>query len=259
MAPRLLTFIVSALAFATPVAAAPLDASTLVDLGTASIETIGDDGAMTLTDGRKLRLAGIELIHSAPAHDMQQTLRSIIGSASVTLKGDGPDEDRYGRVIAQVFTADGTWVEGALLRQGLARVATTPDHCEVAAALYTAERPARTHRLGLWGDARTALRHADAVMRFIDSWQVVDGTVIAVTPRHNAIDLHFGDDEAHDLSIRIPGAIAEGMQTDPASLIGRHLRVRGWIGKGIGPLIVLNHAEQIEIVGRRRQRVADDQ
>lgn len=258
MAPRLLILALLALACATPVAAATLDPSTLADLGTATIKTIGDDGTMTLADGRVLRLSGVELVSGAAARNLQQALRDMIGTGPIALRGDGPAEDRYGRVVAQVFAADGTWIEGAVLRQGLARVATTPDHREVAAALYAAERSARAHRLGLWNDARTALRHADAVIRFVDSWQVVDGVVTSITPRHNAVDLHLGDDEARDLSIRVSAVIAQKMETDPATLVGRHLRVRGWIGKGAGPLVVLNHAEQIEIVGRSRQRVAED-
>ncbi len=259
MAPRLLMFVLLTCAAAAQASAAAIDADALADLGTATVDKIGEDGAITLADGRALHLSGIELARGVAARDLQQTLTDVIGPGPIALKGDGPAEDRYGRVVAQVFTADGTWVEGALLRHGWARVATTPDHRSVAAALYTAERPARTHRLGLWGDTHTALRHADAVTRFIDSWQVVDGIVVSVAPRHNAIDLRLGDDESRDLSIRIPAYIAQTMDVDPATMAGRHLRVRGWIGKGIGPLITVNHAEQIEVVGRPRQRVVDDQ
>jgi hypothetical protein len=258
MAPRLLILALLACTAATPALATAIDADTLADLGTAAVATIDEDGAITLMDGRALHLSGIELAQGAAARDLQQALTDVIGAGPLTLKGDGPAEDRYGRLVAQVFTADGVWVEGELLRHGWARVATTPDHRSTAAALYTAERPARAHRLGLWGDSRTALRHADAVMRFIDSWQVVDGIVVSVAPRHNAIDLRLGDDEARDLSIRIPTYIAQSMETDPANLAGRHLRVRGWIGKGVGPLITVNHAEQIELIGRPRQKVAND-
>jgi endonuclease YncB( thermonuclease family) len=247
-----------AYAIATPGIAAKIDADTLADLGTATIATIGEDGTMTLSDGRGLRLAAIELARNASGYDPRQEIADIVGAGPVTLKGDGPAEDRYGRVVAQVFTADGVWVEGELLRRGWARVATTPDHHSVAPALYTAERTARAHRIGLWSDSRTALRHADAVVRFVDSWQVVDGIVVAVAPRHNAIDLHLGDDETRDLSIRIPTYIAQAMPTDPSTLTGRHLRVRGWIGKGVGPLITINHAEQIEIVGRPRRQAAGE-
>ncbi len=258
MAPRFLILMLLACAYSTSAFAATIEAATLADLGTASVAKIDEDGTITLSGGRVLRLAGIELARGHAAQDLQTTLTGLIGRGPLTLKSDGPTEDRYGRVVAQAFAADGAWIEGELLRHGLARVATTPDHRSTADALYTAERPARTHRLGLWGDTHTALRHAGEIARFIDSWQVVDGTVISVNPRHNAIDLRLGDDEAHDLSIRIPTSIAQAMPTDPATLVGRHLRVRGWIGKGIGPLITLNHAEQIEVVGRPHQRVAEE-
>ncbi|HEY1723675.1 MAG TPA: thermonuclease family protein [Magnetospirillaceae bacterium] len=258
MAPRLLTLTALIVLCTAPAMAAPIDVSLLVDLGVASIAKIDDRGAITLNDGRTLRLSGIELTQGRASQDLQATLTELVGHDPIALKSDGPEQDRYGRLVAQVFTADGTWIEGALLRKGLARVATTPDHAGMAAALYAAERSARGHHLGLWSDPRTALRHADDVMRFIDSWQVVDGTVISVSPHYGAVDLRLGDDEHRDLSIRVPTAIADAMDTDPADLVGRHLRVRGWIGKGVGPLIVLNHAEQIELVGRSRRPMTED-
>lgn len=254
----LLMFAAAAPAVAAPIDASRLDPSSLVDLGIARFAKVSDDGTIILNDGRKLRLAGIELAQGRSTHDLQTALDQLTGSDPIELRADGPAEDRYGRVVAQAFAADGTWIEGALLRLGLARVATTPDHRSLAPALYTAERAALAHHLGLWADPRTALRHAEAISRFIDSWQVVDGTVVAANPRHNAVDLQLGDDESHDLTIRIPISVAQTMDSDPSELVGRHLRVRGWIGKGVGPLIVLNHPEQIELVGRKRRKMADD-
>ncbi len=93
--------------------------------------------------------------------------------------------------------------------------------------------------------------------RLVDSWQVVEGIVARAETRRDSVDLVLGDDRAHDLTVRVPVAIARTMEIDPASLEGRHVRVRGWIGKTEGPTITVSHAEQIETIGRARRAEAE--
>ncbi len=238
--------------------AAPIDRIALADLGTIAATRVAEDGTVALEDGRSLRLAGVDLPRGASAHDAVLALTGFVGRGPLALKGDGPAEDRYGRVVAQAFAADGTWIEGELLRQGLARVATTVDHRAAAAALYAAERGARGRRVGLWSDPATALRRPEQAAHMIDSWQVVAGTVAAAVPRHSGFDLRFGDDPARDLAVRVPGEVARGLDDDATDLVGRRIIVRGWIGKGAGPLIILSHAEQIELVARSRSRESEE-
>ena len=219
--------------------------------------SVDGGGTLHLADGRTLRLAGIDLAEGRLGRQAQTLMAQFIGNGPLTLAGDGVAQDRYGRLEAQVYDRDGSWLQGALLRQGLARVATTPDHRDFAHELLVAERPARTHRLGLWGDSKYALRHADEVTRLVDSWQVVEGIVARAETRRDFVDLVLGDDRAHDLTVRVPVAIARTMEIDPASLEGRHVRVRGWIGKTEGPTITVSHAEQIETIGRARRAEAE--
>jgi len=245
--------ILVALAPAAPVGAAAAD---LTDLGVATVATVKDDGTLALADGRILRLSGIDLAQGRDGRAARTALAELANAGPMTLKGDGPPLDRYGRTVAQAYAADGRWLEGELLRQGLARVATTADHRASAPELLAAERGARSHRLGLWGVPEYALRRPEEAARLIDTWQVVEGTVRAVDQARGAVYLEFGAEPASALGVRIPAGIARAMAVDPTNLAGRHVRVRGWIGKGAGPLIVLDHAEQIEIVGRARRDVS---
>jgi micrococcal nuclease len=224
---------------------------------TVSARSVDGDGTLHLADGRTLRLAGIDLAEGRVGRQAQALMTQFIGNGPLTLEDDGVAQDRYGRLEAQVYDRDGAWLQGILLRQGLARVATTPDHRDFAHALLAAERPARTRRLGLWSEAKYALRHADEVTRLLDSWQVVEGIVARAEARHDAVDLVLGDDRAHDLTVRVPMAVVRTMEIDPATLEGRHVRVRGWIGKTEGPTITLNHAEQLETIGRVRRAEAE--
>ena len=63
---------------------------------------------------------------------------------------------------AQGFTGK-TWLQAALLEQGLARVAIAPDRNECAPDLYAAEGRGRAAAAGLWADAAYAPRNPQQV------------------------------------------------------------------------------------------------
>jgi len=106
--------------------------------------TAGD--AVVLDDGRRVRLVGIQ----APklslgragfadwplAHEAKAKLEKLVAGQTVTLRLAPQAMDRHGRVLAHlVRTADGLWVQGALLSAGLARVYTFPDNRVLAGAM----------------------------------------------------------------------------------------------------------------------------
>ncbi len=109
----------------------------------------------------------------------------------------------------------------------------------------------------LWSNPDYALRTPAQAARLVDTWQVVEGSVSQVRAQHDAVFLEFGEDRAHDLAVRIPISIAQAMEVDPAELAGRKIRVRGWIGKTLGPVIAIDHAEQIETIGRLRRTASE--
>ncbi len=81
-----------------------------------------------------VRLAGID----RPEVPGQRNSSSLVGEAAATLStliegraaclllSEGR-QDRYGRLLAQVHRDDGLWIQGELLRLGLARVHVTAD------------------------------------------------------------------------------------------------------------------------------------
>jgi hypothetical protein len=90
----------------------------------------------------------------------------------------------------------------------------------------------------------------------VDTWQVVEGVVVAAREQHGSVTLDFGDNPAHDLAVRIPAAVVQQMDVDPRTLAGHKLRVRGWVGKTVGPVIAIDHPEQIETIGHARRVAA---
>jgi len=226
-------------------------------LGPPCQASLAGNGDLTLTDGRRLHLAGIELAHrpigerSAKPWPLAAQARQLLAELTggpLTLYADGTDTDRYGRWPVQAVTGDGRWLQGELLRQGLARVATTPDSRAAIRPLLAAEAPAREAKLGLWAERETALRAPDQLLRWLDSVQVVEGRVTSAALVKGAVYLNFGEDWRRMLAVRLPKPLLAQTALDPLGWSGRRLRVRGWIGKGIGPLIEVSHMEQIEVL-----------
>ena len=87
--------------------------------------------------------------------------------------------DRHGRILAHLLVADGVWVQGAMLGQGMARVYSFPDNRSRIAEMLAEERAARVARRGIWGHPFYAVRDPDGLARHMSTFQVIEGRVAA--------------------------------------------------------------------------------
>src|SRR5206468_12601999 len=192
-----------------------------------------DDSPWPLADAARSALAGLVL------------------GRSVQLSYGGATSDRYGRVVAQLRTAEGTWVEGELLRSGLARVSSTADNRARVGDMLALEGEARAAGRGPWADSCYRIRSADKAGDAIGSFQLVEGKASRRTTIHGEAYVEFGADWRSDFTVAI-GAPARRLFTAaglaPDSLAGRRIRVRGWLRSRYGPLIEATHPEQIELL-----------
>ena len=130
-------------------------------IGVVTVRAVLDGRTLLLTDGREVRLAGIEV-----SPESKPALEAHIAGLKITLKGKTTDQttDRYGRLVAYAYAGSGPSVQAQLLSKGRARVAARIGEkigepgC--AAALFAAETAARTARLGLWGEPHYLPRKA---------------------------------------------------------------------------------------------------
>jgi micrococcal nuclease len=221
-----------------------------------TVSAVIDGGEMALADGRRVRLVGIEAPHPAAAHarawpyaaEAKAALEKIVGDRAVELRFAGNRRDRWGRVLAQVFVGK-RWVQGELVRRGLARVASTADNRIGIAELLAREARARQARRGIWRDRFYAVRDADEAGRYAGSFQIVEGEVADTAMVEGQLFVNFGEDWRTAFSLRLaPEALrlfrAEGITA--ASLQGARLRVRGWVRGSERPIIDVTHPEQIE-------------
>ncbi|MEE8393692.1 MAG: thermonuclease family protein, partial [Rhodospirillales bacterium] len=237
-------------------------ASALEKGETATVREVVDGDTVVLADGRQVRLTGIQ----APklplgragfskwplAGEAKAALGGLVLGKEVELRYGGRRMDRHGRVLAHLFTlGGGVWVQGSMLGLGLARVYTFADNRRMAAEMYALERGAREDKLGIWGRSFYGVRVPEEMARDIDTFQVVEGTVLDAALVRGRIYLNFGADWRTDFTVTISpraGKLFRKSGSDPLSLKGRRIRVRGWIKSYNGPMIEASHPEQIEIL-----------
>ena len=83
------------------------------------------------------------------AHDLNARLLGAAGT-QLTLRFDRELRDRYGRLLAYVFRADGSFVNARLIEAGAARTLTIAPNTSRAAQLSALQHDARASGRGLW-------------------------------------------------------------------------------------------------------------
>ena len=228
----------------------------------ARVVEVIDAGTVLLDDGETVRLAGIEapgLSHGrAASPDAQlamegrQALAALVQGRRVGVASGGTGRDRYGRLRAHLVRMDdGTWIQGALLAAGFARVHSLIDDRVAVAEMLAIERSARAVRLGIWSRPDYRVRAASEADAGLGSFQLIEGRVKAAAVVRGRGYLNFGDDWREDFTVSIGPRDrrrfeAAGIAVEDYE--GRLVRVRGWVDSFNGPMIEATHPEQIEVL-----------
>ena len=81
--------------------------------------------------------------------------RDLVAGQTVTLVRDVSETDQYGRLLRYVYLSDGTFVNAAIIRQGMGRLVTFPPDVAQTENLKGLQTEARQAGAGLWGDVAT--------------------------------------------------------------------------------------------------------
>lgn len=230
-----------------------------VEIAKAHAARVQDHGVLMLRDGRSIKLEGLLWPagepDGAPAAIRRQAtagLKQLVAGRALAVRTRAPKRDRYDRLRGQVVLGDGTWVQRAILLQGLARVSPAPDRAECARELYAAEAQARAAHRGLWTYPAYAVRTPESLRwRDLGTFQIVEGAVQNVAVRGSRAYLNFGRNWRTDFTVTIS---PEDMKRfgaagiDPYGYAGKRLRVRGWIDRLNGYEIEATNPAQIEVL-----------
>ncbi|MBL8630326.1 MAG: thermonuclease family protein [Rhodospirillaceae bacterium] len=247
-----------------PAFAAPPDALQKGDSGVVAAVVDGD--TVRLKEGRlKDGAADIRLIGmQAPklplgrkgfktwplADDAKDALEKLVLNRDVTVRFGTVTRDRNGRTLGHLVRSDGLWIQGEMLRQGMARVYTFPDNRKLAGEMLALEAEARKAKRGIWAHPFYAVRDAASPSLSDDkgTYQIVAGTVKDTAKTKDRIYVNFGDDFRSDFTIAIEKRdwkIFEGSNVDLLALKNKTVEVRGWITMRNGPMIEATHPEQV--------------
>ncbi len=239
-------------------------------LRTATVAQVIDGQTLRLEDGGGVRLIGALAPEAPrwwkntkpwpPAERARRVLEELIGASKVELRFavDEMKRDRHGRFLAQLFVlrdAERIWVQGQMIRRGVAQAYSFKGHRAGARALQAYERQARAGRVGLWRAGKFAIVRAESVAALSKrrgAFQLVEGKVLSVARTRKWTFLNFGPDWHTDFTVAIRAGDRgrfRGSDLSLDQLAGKRVRVRGWIGRWNGPVIKATHPEQITIVG----------
>ena len=185
------------------------------------------------------------------AWEAKRALERLVLGRRVTLSFGGRRMDRHGRLLAHLHAADGAWIQGEMLRLGLARVYSFADNRALIPEMLALERQARAAGRGIWGHPFYAVIAPVQAARAIGTFQLVRGRVIKAARVKGRVYLNFGDDWRTDFTVTLEAKARRLFRSaglDPLALEGRWLRVRGWLKKWNGPMIEATHPEQIELL-----------
>ena len=218
----------------------------------AAVDRVHDGDSIRLADGRDVRLVGINTPEmgrdGAPDEPLARRAREALidllaGDRTVGLEMAPEGTDRYDRLLAHVYTADGQNVAAALLRRGLGWHIAVPPNLGHLDCYRRAERSAREADRGVYGEAALAPVAAGDLGANAGGFALVTGTIQRVGTSRRAYWLDLGE-----LTLRLARADLPYFEnTDPDRWHGRSLRARGWIYQVDGqPRMNLRHPAAVE-------------
>lgn len=218
----------------------------------ATVTKVVDGGSFGLTDGRRVRLAGIQAPRAGwpLADEARANLAGLLEGKTVDLGYADRGTDRHGDLLAYAFV-DGAWLQGELVGGGFARAYSRSDTHRCAAALLKREANARAGKRGIWADAFYRIREIDDLSADIGTFQIVEGKIVSVKVGRERAFLNFGADYRTDFTVTISARDLKRLAKEginPAKWNAKTVRVRGWVSLLNGPEIELTHAEQVELL-----------
>lgn len=246
---------------------------------TLTVSHVLDGETLRLHNGRDLRLDGILAPRAqdvgAATSDKWPTavaaraeLEALALGREVAILG-GARDDRYGRHVghAAIRSAGAgsgwIWLQGHLVRQGLARVMTSAPNRMCAGELLAIEREARSAGRGLWAEAAYQVRRAggrDTLVALRGTFQIVEGD-IAKAEGGRMLRIEFAGVRGVSLRavVALPRDRGPATQSTPkrgqeSALTGTRVRVRGFLEERGGvPLLDLSIIGDIEVLSEGGQ------
>lgn len=202
---------------------------------TAALQKVYDGDTIELTDGRKIRVLGIntsELAHYGEpleplAEDARQaTITFLSQTPTLKIKLGEQQQDQYKRWLAFVYTDQGENLSAYLLQKGLAAQVIIPPNVDDVVCLHEQEEKARHAAIGIWNHPYFKAREADQLKREDAGFRFIKGVVDNITTSENA--WWFTLDDSVEVKINKLAWPYLSLQ-DVKKLQGKKIIIRGWL------------------------------
>ena len=119
------------------------------------VATVYDGDTLTLANGEKLRLIGIDApeIHEEESYAIESRdfLRALLLDQKVSYEQDKTERDKYGRLLVYLYVED-VLINERMVEVGLAHARAFPPDTKRQEILEKAEERAKLGGLGIWSD-----------------------------------------------------------------------------------------------------------
>ena len=199
------------------------------------IKKIHDGDTILLENGTKLRLLGIntpevskrDKIADEGGEEAKQWLIEKLKGTKIKLRYDLERKDKYGRVLAHVFTKNNEHINLQLVAYGLAIANIYPPNLKYADKLIAAQQQAELQQLGLWNMSAYAVKNVnDFDSKKYRGWQRIKGTVIKIKQARKYNYLYFSSQFALKIARN-----SEKLFGDLNDYLGKTIEARGWVSK----------------------------
>ena len=227
----------SASAFATP-----LCPPSHIDR-TANVAFVYDGDTVRLTDGEKVRFIGINTPEQSrkgkPAQPLANVatnkLKTLLSNTKnrISLRYGQERRDRYGRLLAHVYSPEGDSFSARLLEAGLATTLFIPPNLSEVNCYQRIEASARQQKRVLWALPDYRVTDSKNIARSSRGFRIIRGRVKRIGQGRKNVWLN------------LPGKVAVRIEKkdlihfkypDPRDLKGRTIIARGWLYERKGEL-----------------------
>ena len=207
-----------------------------------SIKAIFDGDTIQLSNGRKIRLVGIntpEVAHrNSPAQEggeaAKKWLTQVLVGKKVRLEYAEEKQDKYKRYLAHIFTEEGLHINLELVRLGFASVNTFPPNVAYVDDLLAASNLAEKKNLGLWQYASYAIKPVEKLnVGNKYGWQRIVGEVIRIQHTKKSVYLIM----SKTFKLRVKKQFLHFFN-DIDELKGKKIEARGWVNKSKNQLLM---------------------
>lgn len=214
-----------------------------------------DSRSIALTDGRVVRIAGMEpfslLLADAEGVEeaLRQKLSTLLSGRPLKVRSVSASPDRYGRIPA-LIAVDGVLVQEVLAREGLAVAFADGEPLPCFSRLLAAEEEARRTGRGFWAAEPIRPARPAALDDRIGKFAIFEGRIVSVGNRRARTYLNFGDVWSRDVTAEVVARDRDrfGGEDALAALSGSTVRVRGYLEEKGGPMAAIRSPMQIEVI-----------